>query len=199
MNNLVNLGNHISNYTVNSAIAGAVGYGLTRTFTTLNPVAGATFFGAFILAGAVINPVFVSTINKTSTLTITDSSIGLKKTNPINNSKLNTSAFVVGNTIKFALAYFANTKLTSLIHVISNEIMSTTSLIKDSISLPDRDLVIQTISAGILKTKSLFKSSISQLSLPKLSLRNVGGSLLFTVLVLGILSKLTNGSRKDRD
>ncbi len=95
MNNLVNLGDHIGNYIIGSAISGAVGYGLTRTFTILNPVAGATFFGTFIFAGVVVDPVFIENrlFNEES-------------------SGSNSSARFVGNTIKFALAYFATDKIT---------------------------------------------------------------------------------------
>lgn len=161
MNNLVNLGNHISNYTVKSAIAGAVGYGLTRTFTTLNPFAGATFFGAFIFAGAVIDPVFI-TIRKTD----------YKSKDP----QSNLPARCIGVISKIALAYLATAKLTpvvdSTIRAIATEILSTGSLIKDSISLP---------------------------SLPSLSLRNVGGGLLVTAIALGILNKLARSSKKDQE
>ncbi len=119
---MINLVNHITQYTADSAIAATVGYGLTRAFTVLNPVAGATFVGSVALAGALTDPIF----NRTN-----------YPTKPYVAS--NQASITLGRMIQVALAWAATPYLTpivsSTLSAISAEVLSTGALVAGSISV----------------------------------------------------------------
>lgn len=111
---MINLTNQITEHTAITAVAATVGYGLTRAFTVLNPVAGATFFGSVALAGAFTNPIF-------------------------NRDRSNKASQTLGKMIQVALAWIATPHLTPIVttalKAISAEVLSTGAFVASSISI----------------------------------------------------------------
>lgn len=134
--NLTNCVNHMSEYTKDTAIAATVGYGLTRAFTVLNPIAGATFFGSCALAGVILDPVFNHKKPESK-----NQYSGLKYQQPVDLQQYSTKlSTVAGKMAQFAFAWIATPYLTpvvtSTLSAISAEVLSTGALIAGSISLP---------------------------------------------------------------
>lgn len=119
---MINLVNQVTEHTAVTAIAATVGYGLTRAFTVLNPVAGATFFGSVALAGAFTNPIFDR--NNFPMRPVAVSS---------------TASITLGKMIQVALAWIATPHLTPLVttalKAISAEVISKGTLVTGSISI----------------------------------------------------------------
>ena len=111
---MINLTNQITKHTAITALAATVGYGLTRAFTVLNPVAGATFFGSVALAGALTDPIF-------------------------NRNKSSSASITLSKMAQFALAWIATPHLTPIVttalKAISAEVLSTGALVAGSISV----------------------------------------------------------------
>lgn len=149
MFNLTKIGNQISDCAISSILVGAVGYGLTRTFTVLNPIAGATFCGSFVLAGVLTNPIFNSTSKGENSLA------NKGGYNP--NVKSSKGAKILGRVIQIALTWFANPYLTPIVSsslsVGSAKIMAAKSLIAGSVNLP---LVGVTAAVALLILIGLF-------------------------------------------
>ncbi len=156
--NLTKCVNHVSEYTKNTAIAATVGYGLTRAFTVLNPVAGATFFGSCALAVVVTDPV-------------------------LNSNQSNATSKTIGKIAQFAFAWIATPYLTpfvtSTLSAITAELLSTATLIANSISLP-------TVS---LPTVSLPTVSLPAISLPVISAPVIAVTALALVIIGAYIKK----------
>lgn len=167
--NLTKCVNHVSEYTKDTAIAATVGYGLTRAFTVLNPVAGATFFGSCALAGVVLDPIFN---NKKPE--VRHQGIVLVNRQPVDPKQYSTNlARVAGKMAQFAFAWIATPYLTpivtSTLSAISAEVLSTGTLIAHSISLP--------------------AVSLPAISLPVISLPVIGITALALVIIGGYMKK----------
>jgi|GEM_PF-2942724 len=164
--NLTKCVNHVSEYTKDTAIAATVGYGLTRAFTVLNPVAGATFFGSCALAGVVLDPIFNNKKPefRHQRLALVN---GLPKQYSTDLSR------AAGKMAQFAFAWIATPYLTpivtSTLSAISVEVLSTGALIAHSISLP--------------------AVSLPAVSLPVISLPVIGITALALVIIGGYMKK----------
>lgn len=132
--NLTKCVNHMSEYTKDTAIAATVGYGLTRAFTLLNPVAGATFFGSCALAGMVTDPVF----NHKKPESNRDL-FGIKHPVIVQQQYSTNTAIVAGKMAQFAFAWIATPYLTpivtSTLSAITAEVLSTGTLIAGSVTV----------------------------------------------------------------
>lgn len=126
---MINLANQVTEHTAYTALAATVGYGLTRAFTVLNPVAGATFFGSVALAGALTDPIF-------------------------NRNKSSEVSTTLGKIVQVTLAWAATPHLTPIVttalKAISAEVLSTGALVAGSISVTPQVAAITALAIVII-------------------------------------------------
>jgi len=111
--NLANVGNQFASATISTAILMPIGYGITRVFTSLNPVAGAVFFGSYNFTANFLAPMFF-------------------EENHSSMSKL------IGCVIQITLSWQATIHLTPLVppalSALSAKVLSTSSFVLGSIT-----------------------------------------------------------------